>query len=165
MRLNAGCGCDIWGDIRVDKERYSKRYRKKTSANVIGDAHCLPFQNKVFSETKAFHVLEHLENPRLAFFELKRVTKGILTVRVPIWHFYSYVGESLRLIFNFFFFPIHRNVAKLKHSFMQMKRWKERYSDHKWYIRSKIAMINFIGFFPKEYELKIRLNHDGRLME
>ena len=52
MRLNAGCGCDKWGDIRVDAEKYSSLYDKLTSVNVVASIEFLPFRDKVFDEVR-----------------------------------------------------------------------------------------------------------------
>lgn len=46
MRLNVSCGCDAWGNVRVDIQRFSDIfYNRKTSLNVIADIQHLPFKD------------------------------------------------------------------------------------------------------------------------
>lgn len=46
---------------------------------IICDAQHLPFRDQAFEESNCSHVLEHLEDPRLGFRELKRVSgRGII---------------------------------------------------------------------------------------
>ena len=42
---------------------------------VICDAQHLPFRSQIFAESNCTHVLEHLDDPRIGFHELKRVSK------------------------------------------------------------------------------------------
>lgn len=149
--LNVGCGCSPWGDIRLDVERYSQRYNRQSTANIIGDAHHLPFQNNVFTKVRCYHVLEHLDTPFQAYMELKRVTKGQIVVRVPVWHLYSYLIESLGLLERIILIA-HFKMSGVIYQLKQIRRWKERYSDHKWYIRHRGGRTNRLFWLPKEYE-------------
>lgn len=145
--LNAGCGVKRWGDIRVDVERHSSiLYLEKTSANVIADIQFLPFKNESFSETRCFHVLEHVDNPRRALIELKRVS-DVVIIRVPVWHFYNFLIEAISLFVDIFFRP-----RLVPHVVREIRRWKKRYGTHKWYIRLENAKINRLYGVPKEYE-------------
>ena len=74
-QLNIGCGNDPWGDVRVDPFR-------EGSANVIADAHYLPFRDNSFSDVRCWHVLEHCRDPRKAATEAKRVG-GTVNARFP----------------------------------------------------------------------------------
>jgi len=154
MNLNIGCGCDKWGDIRVDIQRFSDIfYNKKTSANVIADIQSLPFKPKIFDETRCFHVLEHVSNPKQALKELKRVTKGRIIIRVPIWHLYSYIAEAITLFKAFLLIPIC-GTFYFTDTLRKIKNWKKRYGDHKWYIKFKNSKINkTYMLLPKEYEV------------
>jgi len=81
-KLNIGCGYDDWGDVRLD---VSKRYYgKKTKLNIRADAQNLPFRDKIFHRTKAYHILEHLPNWRKAIKEWCRVTSKEIEIEVPI---------------------------------------------------------------------------------
>jgi len=48
------------------------------------DAHFLPFKDKVFDFVHCIHVLEHLEDPKKAYTELKRVGKSGY-IETPTW--------------------------------------------------------------------------------
>jgi len=75
--LNLGCGNDKRGDIRIDITP------KKSGVNLVADAHHLPLRNKVINATLCKSVLEHVESPLKVILEMKRVTKGKMTVIVP----------------------------------------------------------------------------------
>jgi len=157
LKLNVGCGCDNWGDIRLDIERYSSRYRKPTTANIIADVHHLPFRPKVFSHIRCYHVLEHLENPILALQEMKRVCNGIIDLKYPIWHLWNYIGEALYLIKKTILLPLI-GLESWKTTLTQIKRWKERYADHKWYIHLGGEHKHYVfHFIPKEYHKIIKV--------
>lgn len=85
MRLNVGCGSDTWGEVRLDVTRTPRSFYapKGSSANLIADAQHLPFRNKSFTELRAFEVLEHTTDPRLALSEFRRVSEKI-TLTVPV---------------------------------------------------------------------------------
>ena len=151
--LNVGCGLKRWGDVRIDVERYSSVfYLEKTSTNLIADIQFLPLQNRSISETKCLHVLEHVENPKLAFHELKRVSEK-LTLKVPIWHFYTLLIESISLFIVLMFRP-----KLIRRQTRQIHRWKKRLRRHKWYIHLKNAKINRIYGIPYEYEKSFIFN-------
>jgi len=68
MILDVGCGKHKRGDIGVDCSRDS-------CADVIADAHCLPFKGNVFDKILSFTVLEHSPNPLKFLNEQFRVLK------------------------------------------------------------------------------------------
>lgn len=145
--LNAGCGGQTWGDIRVDIEKSgSILFQGKASTNVVADIRFLPFRNKSFSETRCFHVLEHLDDPKRALVELRRVSEKVV-VRVPIWHLYCFLIEALTLPLLMMVRP-NSVFVHLR----EIGRWKKRYQTHKWYIRFKEAEINTWLGIPREYE-------------
>ncbi|MBA7493359.1 hypothetical protein ES702_03917 [subsurface metagenome] len=153
--LNAGCGCNTWGDVRIDIQTYSNIfYRKKTSVNIIGSVEHLPFKDKVFNETRCHHVLEHLTNPFDCVKELNRVTNGKIIIHVPVFHLYSLIIETITLVKAFMVIPFVGLSYFMDHLY-KVRSWKIRYSDHKWYIKgNKINRIYFI--FPIEYEIIIK---------
>jgi len=157
MKLNVGCGSDFWGDIRLDVT-FSHPFIKIV-ANILGDAQCLPFRDKVFQETRCFHVLEHIEDPLKAFRELRRVTYGSIQIRVPINHLFSFLIEAVWLILTIILTPLYimknEDLTALKKWLRYCSHWKERYSDHRWYIRFKNARIKRQWGIPKEYMLEI----------
>jgi ubiquinone/menaquinone biosynthesis C-methylase UbiE len=73
---------DDWGDVRLD---ISKVYHgQEVNLNILGDAHNLPFRDNAFEKTRAFNILEHLEDWRQALSEWCRVSKNEVDVKVPI---------------------------------------------------------------------------------
>lgn len=76
MKVNMGCGSDLWGDIRVDL--------KKGSANILADIEQLPFIDQAFSDVRSISVLEHISHWEKALRELLRVTRKRLILEVPV---------------------------------------------------------------------------------
>jgi len=151
--LNAGCGSNDWGNIRIDIQQFSDVfYRCKTTANVLASVEYLPFKNNIFITTKCYHTLEHIGNPRLAIRELKRVTNNKVIIRVPIWHVYSLMIEAITLFKSFFLIPII-GINYFMDSLYKVRRWRKRYREHKWYIKFQQTRINrAYRFIPQEYE-------------
>lgn len=145
--LNAGCGAETWGDVRVDIERnVSTLFQGQSSVNVIADVQFLPFRNQSFSETKCFHVLEHVDNPKLALSELRRVSEKVV-IRVPIWHLYCFLIEAMSIVLMMISGP-----SQLLSHLQEIKKWKRRYGTHKWYIHFKSSDVNRWFGIPREYE-------------
>jgi hypothetical protein len=82
LRLNVGCSIDTWGDVRLDIAGIY--HRAKSKANIYADAQNIPFRDMTFEETKAWNILEHLPQWRLAICEWCRVTEKKLEIEVPI---------------------------------------------------------------------------------
>jgi len=82
MKLNIGCGHDLWGDVRLDVA--FKFLYWNLRPNFIGDAQNLPFRDLSFSEVKASHVIEHLPLWRQALSEWSRVCNKLLIVKFPV---------------------------------------------------------------------------------
>lgn len=81
MILDVGCGSDPKGDINIDIKNHKNLMLDRIF--VLADAHNIPFKDKVFSVTVAFHVIEHLKNPLKALKEMARVTEGKVILRTP----------------------------------------------------------------------------------
>lgn len=70
----------------VDSSEKAIRLGKKENPNLkleIGDIYSLKFKDKSFDLIICTEVLEHLENPKKALGELKRVSKKYLLISVP----------------------------------------------------------------------------------
>jgi len=78
MKLNAGCGKNTWGDIRIDIDP------KVKGLTHVMDICKMTFHDKYFDETRCISVLEHIRDWRKAIKELCRVTKGSLLIEVPV---------------------------------------------------------------------------------
>lgn len=99
MKLNVGCGADIWGDIRVDVLRDSFMAMGKSTANLLADARYLPFKDKCFDELRMHEVLEHIPDWKKALHECCRVAKKMsITVPVDSYMPRHYVNWVLNLI-------------------------------------------------------------------
>jgi SAM-dependent methyltransferase len=70
--------------------------------DIVGDIHCLPFENNSKEAILCLAVLEHVENPIKAMSELHRVLKpgGRLLIYVPFLYYYhaheGYYGDYWR---------------------------------------------------------------------
>lgn len=78
LTLNAGCGNNYWGDIRIDTDPEAK------ARNMHMDICNLLFPPMVFKETRCISVLEHIPDWKLALKELMRVTNDLLIIEVPV---------------------------------------------------------------------------------
>ena len=64
--------CDLYFNAEFEGGPIRAREQKNF---LICDAQYLPFKDQAFEESNCTHVLEHLEDPRLGFSELQRVSK------------------------------------------------------------------------------------------
>jgi len=98
-----GCGTGSWGDVRLD---IAKTYlNRKTTLNILADAHALPFKDKVFYKTKCHHLLEHLPRWREAIKELCRVTLFEVEIEVPVDAGFA-IKTLCKKVQKFSFFPM-----------------------------------------------------------
>lgn len=78
MKLNAGCGDNFWGDIRVDIDSKAK------AATHIQDLVELDWPDCHFEETRCISVLEHIPDWKKAVAQICRVTNKRLIIEVPV---------------------------------------------------------------------------------
>ena len=99
-KLDVGCGYSPQGDVNVD-------ITIKTGVKnfIQADAQHLPFKTKVFSETCSSHVVEHVKNPLLMIYELKRVTKDVLTIVTPLSFSFEYRAFLGNRVHTYWFLP------------------------------------------------------------
>lgn len=102
--LDAGCGegfimqkiIEINPKINIvglDISLESLEMGKKINPNlkfIYGDITKMPYKDNAFDLILALEVLEHLPNPRVAFLELKRVTRKYCLISVPWEPFFSW---------------------------------------------------------------------------
>lgn len=97
--VDLGCAVniDIYSKPNVDIENY-----------ICCSAEFLPFRDKSFDKTYAYHVLEHVPKPDKVLKEWKRVTKERLTLKYLWWfsptNFLDFTHRWI--IFYSFFIPI-----------------------------------------------------------
>jgi len=148
MILNAGCGCDKWGDIRVDIEKYSSLYDRPTTVNIIASIEFLPFKDTVFKEIRCYHTLEHVDNPFKCLKELLRVGKKI-DVKVPTHNFYCiYLYGILVSPFTLIWSIKSNSLMPLLGHIHNIKGWHKRSNAHKWYIKLKDAKLIRWKYLP-----------------
>jgi len=140
VSLNVGCGGDPYGDFRLDVRR------KNTYANIIADAHFLPFKTNYFNYICVFDLLEHLEShPRSALGEFGRVCsyQGIIHIRTPSWHFYQLLIEVFAYPFRSWDRLKSKQNPSLLRRLKKIFNWKHRmvgnpnstaFGGHQWFI-------------------------------
>ena len=102
--LNLGCGSDMRGEIRIDKNPDRK------GVNLIADAHYLPIRDRVINHVFCKSVLEHLKNCFKGLSEMKRISKNRITVIVPNVYHWNRIIRSLIVPYH----PINRETMHLQ---------------------------------------------------
>ena len=87
VSLNAGCGEDGWGDVRLDL---------RGTPLVFANIEFLPFRANVFSKIKLREVLEHLDSPLRGLLELKRVLRGSMYISIPNVYYYRVLLRTVQ---------------------------------------------------------------------
>jgi ubiquinone/menaquinone biosynthesis C-methylase UbiE len=95
--LNVGCGGRegdnyIWyGDVRLDIVKFD-------NVTHVGDAHDLPFEDKMFDRVVCYVSLEHFISPFTALCEMVRVLKddGEIEIVVPNLYHYNRINSNYR---------------------------------------------------------------------
>jgi SAM-dependent methyltransferase len=82
--LDCACGLNpVEGASEVVHVDLFRTYMgKKNCADVIADAHFLPFRDNAFFSVFSSHTLEHCENPMQVLREFRRVGR-VLVIKVP----------------------------------------------------------------------------------
>jgi len=92
MILDVGCGSRPEGDVNIDLllkgsdelPGTDRIVDPKNIPNLVkADAKYLPIKEKAFKTTICSHLLEHIDDEEYVLKELKRVTDGIVIIRVP----------------------------------------------------------------------------------
>jgi len=78
--LNICCGLTDGGGINADITIY-----KKIPNMVLVDIYKLPFKDQIFESVLCSHTIEHVDDPRQFWNELKRVGKKVTLVIPPLW--------------------------------------------------------------------------------
>lgn len=115
MILNLGCGGSHKGHMKINSNEFIN-YDLNVNAkfkHVRGEAHKLPFHNKVFEHSICFHLLEHVDNPLVVLRELKRVTQKTVTIKVPNATFFKVYTEFKEHIYSWNIFTLHNLLSKV----------------------------------------------------
>ncbi|MGE5364375.1 MAG: class I SAM-dependent methyltransferase [Bacteroidota bacterium] len=163
MKLNLGCGRDIKeGYINLDIVDYG--------GNMVCDITKFPypFDDNVFDEVYASHVLEHLDNFHKTISELYRILKpgGILVVYAPFFLNTKYFGEpDHKIPFSIRTFDNYEFIGNRKLKFYE--KWKLTHRTNyegkaqfevleKKFITSHFALLKWMDLFinlePVMYE-------------
>lgn len=90
MILNLGCGSDMRGEVRIDKNP------ERVGANLIADVQFIPLRDKIVKIVYASSVMEHLESAFRGLGEMVRVARERIIVIVPNVHNIRRIGKALR---------------------------------------------------------------------
>lgn len=170
VTLNAGCGLDSFGDVRVDLylmfQLGVRRNPKKSTANVHATLEALPFRAHAFSYVKCSHALEHVNQPKRALAELLRVG-DVVDLTVPN----CVCGQIYQILSELFY--LHRVIMAViaKHSrpieivnrIRYLAEWPYHLGDHKWAIKIAGMHLDYIEGFPTQFH--IVLDSHGRMMQ
>lgn len=90
-KLDIGSAFGSWSKNNFDNVT---TFDKQGNADVVGDAHNMPFKNSEFDTVFCFEVLEHTKNPKLVVSEIKRILNdgGIAYISTPF--IYELHGEE-----------------------------------------------------------------------
>jgi len=119
--LDIGCGSSPKGDVNCDLYRTKTPHimeehtivSRKIPNFVLCDLQHLPFKDNSFDIVNASQVIEHILEPALMLKEMKRVSKGMVTLDVPNlrrltaeqnqYHLYSWSDKTLQNLLMLFF--------------------------------------------------------------
>lgn len=134
ITLNIGCGDDPFGDIRLDAYTSIYGYKFRQPPDIFADAQFLPFRGRSFSHVKCSHVIEHLENPKLAIQEVCRVCSSTAEIAFPI-------GDGLKI-------PALLGLTSLNLKLIVMAIRTRTRHEHKWDIRPEYVenLLDANGF-------------------
>jgi ubiquinone/menaquinone biosynthesis C-methylase UbiE len=147
--LDAGCGVGELGKHIKNKNLYGfdfddravKEAQKRGYKQVIkSDIFSLPFKDKEFDKTFCIEVIEYLSNPKKAFKELLRVTKGEIIISSANFNWYK-----IKSFFSKRWRKQYEEQIKINKNFINSKFFKTLARENK--IKLKIIYIsNKSGF-------------------
>jgi len=123
--LDVGCGTPSIHHKKLEGENIVHIDIDKTSFHleVCCDAHNLPFKDNCFSIVYASHILEHLDNPNKAIFEMKRVSCNTVIIKVPNASHFKWKNSSKEHVFSWNQFTL-RNLLERHFSSVEINRSK-----------------------------------------
>src|SRR3989338_7184720 len=83
--LNICCGKTDGGGVNADIAKHANIPNFVLINNICN----LPFKDKQFNTVLCSHTIEHVDNPKAFFDELKRVGKDVLLVTPPLWDLWA----------------------------------------------------------------------------
>lgn len=79
--LNICCGKTDGGGVNADIVKHAN----VPNFVLVKDVHHLPFRDKQFHIVLCSHTIEHVDNPRAFYEELKRVGEEVIVITPPLW--------------------------------------------------------------------------------
>jgi ubiquinone/menaquinone biosynthesis C-methylase UbiE len=103
--MDIGCGKHKRADVGIDVSRDSQ-------ADVIVDAQYLPFQDTIFDTVLSQHMIEHLQKPELAVYEMVRVSKAKVEIICPhrFGHYAKITSDHIRFYNKRWFTQLARKL-------------------------------------------------------
>ncbi|MDO8639388.1 MAG: methyltransferase domain-containing protein [bacterium] len=83
--LNISCGKTDGGGVNADIAKHANL----PNFVFLKDIYHLPFKDKQFDTILCSHTIEHVDNPKVFYQELKRVGKEVTLITPPIWDVYA----------------------------------------------------------------------------
>lgn len=84
--LNICCGKTNGGGINAD---IKKRKENLPNFVLLKDIYNLPFADKQFEYVLCSHTIEHVDDPKRFYQELKRVGENVIIVVPPLWDIFA----------------------------------------------------------------------------
>jgi SAM-dependent methyltransferase len=144
--LDLGCGPkDQRGPVESLGFRYLGVDYSNPAADMLVDAHCLPFKNSSFDGILSYAVLEHLYNPFIAIREIERVLKpggvyiGTVSQGEPFHN--SYLHHTAWGVVHLFSSVAHLRIVRL------------------WESNDTLYALSTMGRYPKIIKGLVRLIH------
>lgn len=95
MILEIGSGTSKYHRMLIDDDVvHIDIDRSAFHVESLCDAHILPFVDDTFSLVFCSHVLEHCDNPLKVLYEIRRVCKSVVNIKVPNGSFFKSFKED-----------------------------------------------------------------------
>jgi len=147
--LDVGCGSNVSYEFRPHIKATIlldiEKPRTPVPNFVVGDVCHLPFRMESFDEVYCSHVLEHVEEPVKALKELIRVSRDMVTIKVP----HRFSRNAKRDPSHINFFNVRWFKKALKHLHVDLYHIEVK---HRGFPHPYVAVLNF----PEEIIVRIR---------
>lgn len=108
-RLNISCGKIDGGGINADIVQHVDL----PNFVLIKDIYNLPFKDKEFETVLSSHTIEHIDDPKRFFYELKRVGKSVTVIVPPLWDLFAVLNFCTHKWIVISFKKEHKNSMPL----------------------------------------------------
>lgn len=118
MCLDLGCGNKEYKEFLKVNDYIGVDVSKDSKADILCDAHFLPFKNACFDSVLCTQMLEHVQNPNKVCSEIVRILKaqGTILLSVPmIWELHEEPNDYYRYTKYGINFLLKKNGFKILH--------------------------------------------------